>query len=197
MSSYGITITSAPPIEPISLSEIKVYLKIDHTDEDSLLTDLIRSARIEIETLTRRHFIERTVAQTHDCFPSGDKLELKKAPVQSITSVAYVDVSGTNQTFSADNYRLVTDRIRPFIRLKNGVSWPSVELSNDVAVTLTYLTGYGSASSSVPENVRRALRIAIAFAYENRGDGHMTVNESVVRDAIRSAAGPSMILETV
>ena len=42
--------------EPVTLSEAKLFLRLDHDDEDTLLSQMITAVRMEAENRTRRTF---------------------------------------------------------------------------------------------------------------------------------------------
>ena len=66
MNDY--TLVSAPATEPVSLAEVKSYLRIDGTADDAVLTILIASARRSAEEYTKRAFITQTWQLTLDRF---------------------------------------------------------------------------------------------------------------------------------
>ena len=43
------TIVTEPSIEPVTLSDVKAYAKIDGSDDDGLLNDLIMTARSRLK----------------------------------------------------------------------------------------------------------------------------------------------------
>ena len=47
--------------EPITINELKLYLKIDYTTDDTLLTELITAARQQAEEFCNRSFIAQTI----------------------------------------------------------------------------------------------------------------------------------------
>ena len=55
--------------------------------------------------------------------------------------------------------------------LRNGETWPTaLRVAN--AIEVTYVSGYGSTRSSVPEAIIQGLLSHITFMYENRGDAY-------------------------
>ena len=65
----ALVMTAAPSVEPISLAEAKAHLRIDASDEDSLLTSLITAGRIFVErtlSLALVALSRRLAAQRHD-----------------------------------------------------------------------------------------------------------------------------------
>ncbi len=49
-----LSIVTPPEIEPVSLEEAKLYLRVDTGDENELITSLIKAARIMVEKETHR-----------------------------------------------------------------------------------------------------------------------------------------------
>ena len=47
-----------PQIEPISVDEAKVYLKVDYDAENEIVSALITAARLNVERVTRRVLID-------------------------------------------------------------------------------------------------------------------------------------------
>ena len=84
---------TAPAKEPILPEELKEHARINYTDHDPELQHLITEARQWAEdNQLLRALITQTVTETFRKF-DGD-LELRWSPVQSITSVVYVDGDG-------------------------------------------------------------------------------------------------------
>jgi uncharacterized phiE125 gp8 family phage protein len=160
---------TAPAVEPLSLTEAKLYLKVDHTDEDTLITALVKAAREVAEHYTRRSFITTVWDASFDDFPSGsiDYFQLYGGPVASITSITYYNSAGTLVTLSSSVYLLDTGSDRVSLALNQ--SWPATD-ERLGGVVIRYSAGYGSTSASVPETIRTAMLLILGHLYENRQD---------------------------
>lgn len=156
-----------PECEPLSLAEIKTFLRIgSNEDEDNFLGTLATIARKEAEKITRRQLITATWNYYLDKFP--EIIYLPVPPIQSVTHVKYLDSAGDEQTLLADTDYLVDiysepGRIMPCF----GMVWPSIYPEVN-AVRIRFVSGYGDADSDVPEPIRQWMLMAIGAMYENR-----------------------------
>lgn len=64
-----IKLIMAPASEPITLDEAKLHLRVDHADDDTLITMLIGAARAAAESICRRAFITQQWCLYLDAFP--------------------------------------------------------------------------------------------------------------------------------
>ena len=162
----SITRTAVPSAEPVTRVEAKLHLRIDHTDEDATIDDLIRVARDLVEHDTGRALITQTWVLRLDAFP--DTIELPRPPLQSVTSVEYVDTAGDTQTLTADTDYTV-DKYPCLGRIVPAYaqSWPT---TRDVvnAVVVTYVAGYGDNARDVPQPLQQAMKLLIGEGFENR-----------------------------
>jgi uncharacterized phiE125 gp8 family phage protein len=154
--------TSDAATEPLTATEAKLHLRVDSSDEDLLIERLIKAARKYCENYTERSFITQTWTASADSFPSV--IELLHGPVISITSVVYYNESNESTTLSTDDY--TTDLTSIVARIEPVSSFPST-YDKINAVTVTYITGYGAAST-VPEDIKAAMLLLIGKLYQNR-----------------------------
>ena len=56
----ALKIYSAPAIEPVTLSEAKLHLRVDGNDDDTLIQGLIQTARVDVETISLHKLITQT-----------------------------------------------------------------------------------------------------------------------------------------
>jgi hypothetical protein len=84
--------TVSPLIEPVDLATVKLHLRIDTDDEDTLITSLIAAAREDCEAFQNRAYINQTYELWLDSFPSKDYIEIPLPPLQVpvVTAGAFV-----------------------------------------------------------------------------------------------------------
>lgn len=152
---------TAPSYEPLTLAEAKVQCKVDHSDEDENILMLISTVRQHAETILRRRLITQTLDGYLDAFP----LEIKLMPLQSVTSITYVDTDGNTQTLAADQY--LVDAVSQPARISRAynVDWPDTRVQNN-AVKIRFVAGYG-VPSAVPQCIKSWMKIRIATIFAN------------------------------
>lgn len=163
-----LTLQSEPLATVVTRDDAKLQATIDFADDDALIDGIIAAASDYYEArngILGRALVTQTWKLTLPSAPSGDKLHLPYPPVQSVASVTYQ--SGGEQTFAAENYRLIGDDSGAFIELVDGASWPSTERRSD-ALSVTFVAGYGDTGADVPERIRHSVRLLAAYWYTHR-----------------------------
>lgn len=157
---------TAPETEPVTLAQTKEHLRIpaDDTTEDTHIETLIKSARQRAEHLTGRAFITQTWEMILPGF-TLDAVPLPMGEVQSVTSVAYVDSEGENQTLAGT----IINRTTMPMSLCPAVStrWPRTQRGHPAPVTIRYVAGYGDADA-VPEDIKSAILMLVADLHHRR-----------------------------
>lgn len=159
-----VTVVTSPVEEPVTLAEMMEHLRVDQGEEDTLIDSLIMAAREHAELISRRAFITQVLALHLDAWPDGAALSLPRPPLQSVTSVVYVDADGDTQTLAASSYQVQAERER--IVLASGASWPTIQA--DSIITVTYVAGYGDKPENVPARYGQAIRLLVAQWFEHR-----------------------------
>jgi uncharacterized phiE125 gp8 family phage protein len=158
-------ITTQPTVEPITLNEAKLNLRVNCTDDDALITALIVAARRWCEQYENRAYITQTITANTFWLPAQIILPLPL--LQSVTSVTYIDTAGDTQTLSSDLYDVDTVREPGRITRAFNATYPSIR--GDVnGVTIVYKAGYGNASTDVPQETIQAIQMLIAHYYDDR-----------------------------
>ena len=171
------TLISAPAIEPLTLSDTKAFINVASTDDDALITSLIKAARQHVEATYNIALISQTWDFVLDEFPQYKETEDPDAlieplikPVQSVTSISYYNAANALTTLSASTYELVANGYGwPQIRRAYNELWPETYDRSD-AVKVRLIAGYGAAAADVPEPIKIALLVFVKFLYDNRED---------------------------
>lgn len=162
------TVYTAPAVEPISVSELKTFARIDGNEEDSLLSQFIVAARSAAEEYLKRALITQTIRATVDFWPETGTLEMPRPPLQSITQIFTRDESGTATVYSSSYYYTVTESIPGYIQIKKGSTVPTNYDRDKAGIVIDFLCGYGTRAQDVPEQIRQALYLWATSIYENR-----------------------------
>ena len=168
-SPYSLAVTTPATIWPVTLDDLKQHLRFTESDDDSLLYDAIKEATAKLEQDTRRQFVNATVAEYYDEWPLWEwqSMVLHRAPVVSVTSIAYVDLNGDSQTWASTNYNLDTSSEPGRIELAYAKSIPSARYQQN-AITVTYVAGYGATRAAQPLLARRGILMYAAAVYDGR-----------------------------
>ncbi len=188
-------VVTPPTEEPVSLAELKLSAHIEHSSEDTFLTDTIAAARFRYELDTRRQLMEATYDWFLPCFSSrtnrrGDRIivqersfEIPLPPLKSIVSVKYFDTAGVEQTVPDVEYGTKTSSEPGRIYNLPNEEWPDLENDRiEDAVTIRFIAGEEFAVD-VPELDRQAILLLAGHWVENR-------EAVVLDDRIRSASVP-------
>lgn len=163
-----LKVITPPATEPISLVEAKLHCH-GEDNEDALFTGIyIPAAREFAEFFTGRCMITQTVERVVDVFPAeGGGIELPGSPLQSITSVKYLEaVAGVETTMPSTDYVLDKDSEPGWLLPAYGTVWPDT-YNTALAVRVRYVAGWANAAA-VPANIKMALLLGVAEAYTNR-----------------------------
>ena len=166
MLEYSLTRSVEPTVEPVSLAEAKRHANVVASDDDLLIAALIQAAREQVESDTSRALVNQTWRlKLHDWF--ADLIELPRPPLQSVTSIKYLDADDVEQTLPVAYYKVDADRTPGVIWKAPDYTWPTVSAQPN-AVTITYVAGYGAAATAVPARARQAILLLVAHWYRAR-----------------------------
>lgn len=175
-----------PPVEPLTLAEVKRHVTVDDDDHDEDLLDMIVEARQFIERECNISIITQTLETTFDSgYGVAAAFDLPFGPVQSVAAVEYVDATGIVHevtAYQSDVYA-PTARVMPAY----GTLWPYVVAPTGWgdplnpnwryfnAMRVRYIAGYAPSADSptdyaanVPRPLKRAMKLLIGNWFENR-----------------------------
>ena len=182
----GLTVITAPTQEPVTLQEVKEYLRVDDATDERVVRPFIESARRFCEEHTGRALMTQTLKLSLDAFEDSydplweglrtgpylnsykNYVVLPRSPVVSVTHMKTIDDANTATTFPSANYYVDLAREPSRLVLRKGYTFPT-DLRVANAIEITYVAGYTS-QYLVPEPIKLGIMQHIAFLYEHRGD---------------------------
>ena len=162
----SLKLITPPTLQPLSLAEVKLHLRMSSADEDSLLNIYIAAAAQACEQYTGRAIMPQTWELTLDAFPGA--FELTRVPAASITSLKYWNEAGTQITLDPFTYSLdnADDFGSAYVVPEVDAQWPTARVQVN-AVALRYVAGWPDAAN-VPQSLKSWMLLQIGAMYENR-----------------------------
>jgi uncharacterized phiE125 gp8 family phage protein len=162
MSSILLT---GPAAEPLSLGEAKAFLRVEHSDDDQVITALIAGARTHIEAQSQAALITQSWRIVLDRWPRHGRIIVRPGPLKSLNAARVYDFNGN--AHAIDTQGFVPDRGASALAF---VPW-AVPVPGRAAagIELDVIIGFGDAAADVPDSLRHAIRLLVSHWYENRG----------------------------
>ena len=156
-----------PVTEPVSVADVKLYTRIPHNEEDSLLLSWIKTGRMLAEDYIRAALITQTVECSFDCFPNG-VFNLPRSPIQSVDSILYFTSENVETEYNSTKYSIDLSGRPGRIYLNKYETWPTDILRPIDAVKIRYVAGFGDNASDVPSQIRDAILLYCSHKYNDR-----------------------------
>lgn len=152
---------------PFDKKEAKDYLRVDHSDDDSVISMQSFAVIQYAENMTGRDFRANTWKLFLDSFE--DRICLQRSPVASITSVQNT-IAGTLTTVPTSVYYLKKGYQWSELLLLDGQEWPTtgddVLTTNEHTIEVVFKTGI----VAFIDEIETAMLSQLAYLYSNRGD---------------------------
>jgi uncharacterized phiE125 gp8 family phage protein len=181
-----LNLLTPPAAEPIVWDDVKGHLRLDsELERDRIERVLIPGARTWCESYTARQMMTATYELKLSEFPCDGVIRIPWPPLQSVTTVKYLDSAGVLQTFASTNY-VVSAPSGPFalpgsITLAFGTTWPAI-LRQENAVVVTFVAGYVLATNPIPAQLQQAMLIMVDEFFDRRGQ--QTIGEISAAGAV-------------
>ncbi|MDF2809509.1 MAG: hypothetical protein K0S56_540 [Microvirga sp.] len=162
----NLRLVTAPTAQPVTLVEAKAHLRVDHADEDDLISALIETA---VGWMDAGWLGRALMPQTWEMVRAGfgEQITIPLLPLISVDSIKYVSTDGVLTTLAADQYAVYDRGKSPsIVAPAYALTWPSVRAVPD-AVTIQFQCGYADAAS-VPPPVKHAIKLIVGHLYQNR-----------------------------
>ena len=184
----SLVLLTPPAVEPVSLAEAKAHLRIDATDEDVLIQNLILTSRIQIETALSLALVTQLWTLKLGCWPRDGIVEVPITPLQSVSMVRVRSTDGTVTVVANDHYEVDAAarpaRIyrHPTAALASGRRFGGIEID--------FTAGFGGAAADVPASIRRALLHLVAHWFENREPSTLPAVPPPIPDTVSELLWP-------
>lgn len=145
-----------PASEPLALEDMKVYLRMLHSEDDTRISSLIKAAREKAEKITNCQMVEATYALYLDA--PQDIIKLTLPPFVSLESF---------QAFDGDTWNDVTDYDlddKAIPAILHVDSWPTVSEKRN-SIKVLYKCGYSDAKH-VPASIKTWMCIEVEKMYD-------------------------------
>jgi len=159
-------VSVGPTVKPLFLEDLREHIGLSSNHFDNMLDQLLSVATTRVEQDTRRSLITQTHVFSMDTFPSNGIIELPTAPLQSVTSVTYVDTNDATQTFSSSKYSVDANNTPGRIIVNDSEHWPTVRGHFD-DIKVTYIAGYGSTVASVDPVAQYAIKMLVSHLFNS------------------------------
>lgn len=187
-----------PVVEPVSLAEAKLHLRIDNDAEDTLIYSLLATARAWAEDYTDRTFVQTQWTMRLDSFygPVGSPvqfglkadgnniegrqgttpnldIELPRPPMMQSGTATAVTITYTPNA-GASTATLDAAEYRVDRQATPGVCRPLYgktwpgHLVDQNSTTVTWWAGYSDDGSGVPPQAKSAILMIVAHLWRNR-----------------------------
>ncbi len=162
----ALVMTSGPALEPVTVAEAKAHLRIDHSAEDILISSLILTSRLHIETALGIALIAQGWRYLRDRWPASAAVGLPLRPLIAVDEIRVHRADGSPTVVPASEYVVDAARAEPRV-VRHGASWPVPGRATH-GIAIDFTAGFGAAAADVPQPIRQALLMLTAHWYEHR-----------------------------
>lgn len=174
-----LKLVSESTFEPVTVAELKTFLRIDSTDsasEDTLLASYITASRQHAENLTKRSLVVATRQLIIDDFDhSTAVVSLPRPPLSTASSnvtITYIKdtTAGDTTTVGSTVFNVDSNNEPGEIYPVFDGEWPDDIRDERNAVTIQYVSGYVNTSSvrPTPEGIKTWIKLRAGQMYEFR-----------------------------
>lgn len=157
----GLRLVTAPTQDPVTVTEMKEYLRVDGSELDTTIGNLIKAAREAAQNYQNKVFFTQTWELSFDRFPTMP-VKIPLPPLQGLESVKYIDSDGTEHVMDLNDF-IVDKRSEPGrVTLKTGKSWPCVQLQAIDSVIFRFTAGHDSVNK-IPHTVKLAYMLYVTY----------------------------------
>jgi hypothetical protein len=154
-TGYAVQLSTGAVTEPVTLAEAKEYARIDGFNEDTLITSLIKMARIHCESYIGKSIVLKTV--TIDSFTFPYQFQMPYGPLTNEANISKCVTIDENNVETPLQYR-VNAGLFPKLFILGG--------AQSYKFKLVYSAGF----TTVPDDIKLAIKMMVNTLYERRED---------------------------
>ena len=166
---------SVPAFKCVTLTDAKLHLRVDNSDEDSMIETYLDAAIEACESYTDRCLQQRDWILTLQDWPSINMVAIPLAPLVSVSSIKYRDADNVLQTVDPSLYLIGAPKSdHPWISFTSEFTSPTLSSEPD-PVEITVTAGYDQDDASVfvgylqlPKRAKAAILLEVGNLYANR-----------------------------
>lgn len=152
----------AASTEPVSLAEVKGFLRLERNDEDAIVTRCLKAAREAVEAQTSLVLTERRVRLAFEAEPGQTRLAVHRRPLGAVLGAIGYDEAGTAAPLAPAAFTLEPQPFGTWLHLPPGLA---SQAPNGVEVEVRA----GEPPAAVPEALKLAIVRLAGAAFETRG----------------------------
>lgn len=164
-----ITVVTDSAETPVTLTEVKQWLKVDHSEDDNKLLELIKSAVNTIETYINNPIITKTILYVTDNYiidSNGDMVLYLPYVPTAVTFVKVYDMDDTETTITA--YKRYTRKIL-------FTEYPTNTVRLNAGYQVQFTAGIASNASTTPADIKIVLKEIVAYFYDDCCDKDLSL----------------------
>ena len=150
----SVSIISDAVVEPVSLTDAKTWMRISYDTDDSLIQELIQSARQHIEGMCGVSFASKVIKSNVELtgsMPNAWMVDVPYGPLICVNELKWKTGFNLYETLvKNEDYEIIGGKI-----------W----LYSCGNYIITYQAGY----SQLPEDIKSDILTLVSWSYQNRG----------------------------
>ena len=167
------------PEAALPIAQFREHLRLgtgfaDDTLQDGLLERYLRAGLAAIEARTGKILISRSFAWTVTAWRASDRQQFPVAPIEIVTGITLIDVSGTESIVSEASWQLMREATGPAIA---GTSGSLPRIPSQGRARIGFIAGFGPLWSDTPADLAQAVLLLASHFYEYRHSAESNVAE--------------------
>lgn len=166
----GLRLITPPATDPVSLAVAKAHLRVVDSENDTIISALIKASTTNVEAWLGRALIDQTWDLYIDGFPTAE-IKIPLPPLIEVLEINYDDSDGNIQTVNAADYYVDSVSQPGWVVPAGNLTWPTT-LDAINSVRVRFRAGYLSEDSppveNIPFDIKAAILLNLGSLYEHR-----------------------------